>query len=46
MIKLYSDRDLLDALKQKKKLFLIFWIVTAFVAAGFVACGVCYLRLP
>ena len=46
MIKLYSDRDLLDALKQKKKLFLIFWIVTAFVAAGFVACVVCYLRLP
>lgn len=46
MIKLYSDRDLLDAHKQKRRLFLIFWLVTAFVAAGFIACVVCYLLLP
>lgn len=46
MNKLYSDRDLLDALKQKKKLYLIFWIVTAFVFLGFLACVVFYLLLP
>ena len=46
MIKLYNDADYLAAAKQKRKLFLIFWIVTAFVAAGFIACVICYLRLP
>lgn len=46
MIRLYSDRDLLDAVKQKRKLFLIFWIVTGIVAAGFLACVILYLRLP
>ena len=46
MIKLYSDTDLLDALKQKRKLYFIFWLVTAFVIAGFIACVVLYLLLP
>ena len=46
MVKIYSDRDLLDAVKQKHRLLLIFWLVTAFVAAGFLACVICYLRLP
>ena len=46
MIRLYSDRDLLDAVKQKRKLFLIFWIFTGVVAAGFLACVILYLRLP
>lgn len=46
MIRLYDDRDLYDAVRQKRRLLAIFLAVTAVFIAGLVTLSVLYIRLP
>ena len=46
MTKLYQDLDLLDAMKQKRRLLFGFLVATAVYVAGLVTCLTFYILLP
>ena len=46
MNRIYSDKDLWDAMKQKRRILGVFWAVTAAYFAGLIALIVYYVSLP
>ena len=46
MVSVYSDADYLSAYKQKKRIFSVFWAVTAVYAAFCISWWIYYMSLP